>query len=89
MTAVDITDGTRALAAAREADEQLWTTQTRSAHYRQVRGQAIVTALTAGVTVEQVADVLGVRPSDVDRMAHRAGQASMPRSAAGPVDAQA
>jgi len=72
MTTVDVTEGAQALAAAREADEQLWTTQSDSAHHREVRGRAVVAALTAGVPVEQVADVLGVRTSDIDRMARRA-----------------
>jgi hypothetical protein len=88
MTAVDITEGTQALAAAREADEQLWTMQTRSARYRQVRGRAIVTALGAGMTLDQVADVLRVRPSDVDRTARRASSGSTSRSIEDPIDAQ-
>ena len=75
MKHIDVTEGTRALAAAREADEQLWTTQARSAYYREVRGQAIVTALDAGVPPEQIAEVLGVRASDIERMARRAGRA--------------
>jgi hypothetical protein len=53
--------GLEALSRAREADN-------RSTRYRAVRNRAVVEALAAGVSIEQVADELGVRIAEVDAM---------------------
>lgn len=53
--------GLEALSRAREADGH-------SDRYRRQRDQAVVEALAAGVSIEQIADELGVRISEVDEM---------------------
>lgn len=53
--------GLEALSRAREADGH-------SRRYRRQRDHAVVEALAAGVSIEQVADELGVLISEVDEM---------------------
>ena len=53
--------GLEALGRAREADGH-------SARFSHQRDQAVVEALAAGISIEQVADELGVRIAEVDRM---------------------
>jgi hypothetical protein len=67
--------GIMAMVRAREADELFWSSGRDSLQYRRRRDLAVVEALDSGVSVEQLADELGVRIADVDRMA-LAGRAS-------------
>lgn len=57
--------GLEALCRAREADGH-------SARYRHQRDKAVVEALAAGVSIEQIADELGVRIAEVDEMVRAA-----------------
>lgn len=71
--------GLEALSRAREADGH-------SARYRHRRDQAVVEALAAGISIEQIADELGVRIAEVDDMVTAAQlrhpAAAQPRSRA-------
>jgi DNA-binding NarL/FixJ family response regulator len=53
--------GLEALSRAREAGGH-------SARFRRQRDQAVVEALAAGISIEQIADELGVRIAEVDEM---------------------
>lgn len=65
-------EGLEALSRAREADGH-------SARFRRQRDEAVVEAMAAGVSIEQVADELGVRIAEVDEMVRAAGAASATR----------
>ena len=57
-----------ALTRAREADERFWNSGRKSLGYRHERDAAVAEALAAGMSLEQVADELGVKIADVERM---------------------
>jgi hypothetical protein len=65
-----------ALVRAREADDRLSASGQDDPRYRQARDRAVAEALTAGMSPEQLADELGVRIADVERMAAAAGEGS-------------
>lgn len=59
--------GLEALCRAREADGH-------SDRYRHQRDEAVAEAMAAGVSIEQIADDLGVRIDEVDAMVLAAGR---------------
>ncbi len=66
---VDLGVAMTAVQKALEADEQFWRSERGSTPYRHRRDKAVVEALAAGMSLEQVADELGVKIHDVERMA--------------------
>jgi hypothetical protein len=60
--------GLEALRRAKDADDLIWSTQSHSGRYRQLRNRAAAEALSAGIPIEQIADELGVLIIDVERM---------------------
>jgi DNA-binding NarL/FixJ family response regulator len=61
--------GLEALVRARDADRLIWSTQSGSDRHRRTRNRAVAEALAAGISIEQIADDLGVRIRDVEQMA--------------------
>ena len=61
--------GHEALVRARDADRMIWSTDSGSDRHRRERNRAVAEALTGGISIEQIADDLGVRIKDVERMA--------------------
>ena len=61
--------GHEALVRARDADPLIWLTNSGSDLHRRERNLAVAEALTGGISIEQIADDLGVRIKDVERMA--------------------
>jgi hypothetical protein len=57
------------MSRAVEADDRIWNAPTDSARHRRARDAAVLEALGAGMSKEQLADELGVLISDIDRMA--------------------
>jgi DNA-binding NarL/FixJ family response regulator len=68
--------GLEALSRAREADGH-------TARYRGERDQAVVEALAAGISIEQIADELGVRIAEIDEMVAAAGRRRVTMRSAG------
>lgn len=73
MPEFDPVAGTDALAKAVEIDNQLWATTKHGSRskLRKARDQAILEAVNAGMSLEFIADRMGVLVSDVERMAGR------------------
>jgi hypothetical protein len=70
MAELDMEAGVAALSRAREADERIWPPNFHdTARWRRERDLAVLAALRAGISPEQVADELGVLISDIERMA--------------------
>ena len=61
--------GHEALVRARDADRMIWSTDSGSDRHRRERNRAVAEALTGGISIEQIADDLGVRIKDVELMA--------------------
>ena len=61
--------GHEALVRARDADPLIWSTNSDSDRHRRERNLAVAEALTGGISIEQIADDLGVRIKDVEQMA--------------------
>ena len=76
MGGYDASVGQEALVRARDADGLIWSTQSDSSGHRRARNQAVAEALAAGISIEQIADDLGVRIKDVEQMAATAGRAA-------------
>jgi hypothetical protein len=57
------------LAAARQADDDLWNRRRSVAELHAARRLAILEALRAAVPTEELARVLGLLPADVERIA--------------------
>jgi DNA-binding NarL/FixJ family response regulator len=60
--------GQEALVRARDADRLIWSTDSGSDRHRRERNRAVAEALTGGISIEQIADDLGVRIKDVEEM---------------------
>lgn len=70
MTDLDLEAGALALTRACEADSHIWPPNHHDAsRWRRERDQAVLAALSFGLSPEQIADELGVLISDVQRMA--------------------
>jgi DNA-binding NarL/FixJ family response regulator len=69
----DLVAGSVALERAVAADNEFWRHPRSGRAQQQARDAAILQALAAGVSVEYVADKLGVLISDVERMAKNVG----------------
>ena len=61
--------GPEALARTRDADRLIWSTNSGRDLHRRERNLAVAEALTGGISIDQVADYLGVRIKDVEQMA--------------------
>jgi hypothetical protein len=67
--------GVEALARACKEDNQLWTSgQNGVRKHRRARDRAVSEAVDAGLSLEFIADKLGVLISDVERMAAAADE---------------
>ncbi|MFZ0158062.1 MAG: hypothetical protein WAL50_03445 [Kineosporiaceae bacterium] len=66
---VDLGVAMAAAQKAQEADEKFWHSERNSTPHRIRRNRAVVEALAAGMSLEQLADELGVSIADVERMA--------------------
>jgi hypothetical protein len=60
--------GLVALARAKEADDLIWSSQSRSRRHLRLRNQSVAEAVEAGVSIELIADELGVLIGDVEHM---------------------
>jgi hypothetical protein len=72
MATVDVRGGTEWVHRARAADDRFWALERYGAYGSQARvnrDHAVRKALDAGVPGERIADDLGVRVADVQRMA--------------------
>ena len=71
VTHEDTRTAAEALVRARDADRMLWSTalgEPGGSRHRRERDRAVRSALAAGMSAEQLADELGVRIADVERM---------------------
>lgn len=68
MTGHDVAAGSQALARARDEDNLMWTSPRDSDRHRRARNHALAEAHEAGISLEQMADELGVLIKDVERM---------------------
>jgi DNA-binding NarL/FixJ family response regulator len=75
MTGFGVAVGQEALVRACDADRLIWSTGADSGRHRQARNRAVAEALAGGVSIEQIADDLGVLIKDVEGMAASAGAA--------------
>jgi hypothetical protein len=73
-----------ALIRAREAEDRFWSSGGDSEQDRRVRDQAVADAVAAGMSMEQLADELGVRLAEIARMARSADHPPVRRDV-GPV----
>ena len=74
MTGYGVAVGQEALVRACDADRLIWSTAADSSRYRAARNRAAAEALACGVSIEQIADELGVRIKDVEEMVATAGR---------------
>lgn len=68
MELEDYKHGLAELARARHADDMIWSSPYGSTRFRSERNHAVLAAHRAGVSVEQIADELGVLLKDVASM---------------------
>lgn len=75
MIGFGVAVGQEALVRACDADRLIWSTGADSGRHRQARNRAAAEALAGGVSIEQIADELGVLIQDVEAMVVSAGAA--------------
>jgi hypothetical protein len=69
MTTKHVTEaGLEALARAKAADDLIWSSPNRSGRHLRRRNQSVAEAVEADISMEQIADELGVLIGDVERM---------------------
>jgi hypothetical protein len=73
MHGVSTWPGDDPVATAQVADCMAWSPETTSSRRNALllRDEAVRKALATGIPAQQIAEALGVRPEDVDRMAQR------------------